>query len=51
MRLEKLPSLLEFFAYVYFFGGFLAGPAFNMKEYLSFVDGSLFKDVPFIYFI
>jgi len=46
MMLEKLPTPLEFFAYVYFFGGFLAGPAFNMKEYLEFVDGSLFKDAP-----
>jgi len=39
---KKLPSPLEFFAYVYFFLGFLAGPAFNYKEYSSFVDGTLF---------
>jgi hypothetical protein len=46
MHLKKLPSPLEFYGYVYFFCGFLAGPAFNMKEYQSFIDGSLFKDAP-----
>src|SRR4051812_42203946 len=45
MRLTRLPSLLEFFSYVYFFGGFLAGPAFNMKEYLDFMNGTLFASV------
>jgi len=46
MRIEKLPSLLEFYAYVYFFAGFLAGPALNFKEYLNFVDMSVFKTAP-----
>ena len=45
MHLKTLPSPLEFFAYVYFFCGFLAGPAVNMREYLNFIDGSLFNDV------
>jgi len=46
MNLKKLPSLLEFFGFVYFFGGFLAGPAFNMREYISFIDGTLFESAP-----
>jgi len=46
MHVKQLPNLLEFFAYVYFFPGFLAGPAFNYKEYISFIDGSMFKATP-----
>lgn len=46
MSFKKLPNLLEFFGYVYFFPGFLAGPAFNYKEYSDFIDGSLFSKAP-----
>lgn len=46
MNLKKLPNIFEFYGYVYFFGGFLAGPAFNCREYLEFIDGSLYKDAP-----
>jgi lysophospholipid acyltransferase len=46
MRVSQKPSLLEFYGYVYFFGGFLAGPAFNFKEYCSFIDLSVFKSAP-----
>jgi len=46
MHVTKLPSLLEYYAYVYFFAGLLAGPAFNLREYLEFVNGTLFKDTP-----
>jgi len=46
MLVDQVPSLLEYFGYVYFFGGFLAGPAFNYKEYANFIDGSLFKSAP-----
>lgn len=45
MSFKRLPNLLEFFGYVYFFPGFLAGPAFNYKEYSDFIDGSLFSKV------
>jgi len=34
------------FSWIYFFCGFLAGPALNMKEYLLFMDGSLYCDAP-----
>jgi len=46
MHVKQLPNLFEFIAYVYFFPGFLAGPAFNYKEYISFIDGSMFKATP-----
>ncbi len=42
-RIEKLPTLLEFYGYVYFFPGFLAGPAILISDYLSFINGSMFK--------
>ena len=42
--IEKLPSLLEFFGFVYFFPSFLAGPAIEIKDYLRFVDGTLIPE-------
>lgn len=40
--ISKVPSLLEYFGFIYFFGGFLAGPAIEIGEYLKFTDMSLF---------
>lgn len=40
--LDDLPSPLEFFGYVFFFPCFLAGPVFEMSDYLAFIDGSAF---------
>jgi lysophospholipid acyltransferase len=44
--LKKKPTLFEFYGYIYFFPSFLVGPVFNMKEYLDFIDMSLFETVP-----
>jgi hypothetical protein len=41
--LTKIPSLLEYFSYVFFFGGVLVGPCFEIKEYFDMIDGSLLK--------
>ncbi|KAL6066026.1 Lysophospholipid acyltransferase [Balamuthia mandrillaris] len=41
--IQKLPSLLEYFSYIFFFAGFLTGPCPEFKEYKDFVDRSLFK--------
>ena len=41
--LTKVPSLLEYFSYVFFFGGVLVGPCFEAKEYFDFIDGKLIK--------
>ncbi|KAF0701622.1 Aste57867_7950 [Aphanomyces stellatus] len=40
LSISKLPSVLEFFAYVYCFPTFLAGPAFEIREYLDVVNGT-----------
>jgi lysophospholipid acyltransferase len=42
----RLPTMLEFLGYVYFFPGFLAGPAILFSEYRAFVNGSMFKEFP-----
>jgi lysophospholipid acyltransferase len=41
-RLTKQASLLEFYGYVYFFTTFLAGPTVWMRDYLDFIDMTLF---------
>ncbi|UNI16250.1 Lysophospholipid acyltransferase [Purpureocillium takamizusanense] len=43
--LPHLPSALDFAAYVLFFPGLLAGPAFDYAEYRRWIDTSMF-DVP-----
>jgi hypothetical protein len=40
--ISELPSLLEFFGFVYCFPSFLAGPAVGIKEYLDVSNGSKF---------
>lgn len=41
--ITKIPNLLEYFSYVFFFGGVLCGPCFEAKEYFDFIDGALMK--------
>ena len=41
--LRTAPSLLEYLSYIWFYGGLLVGPCFEMKEYLDFTDLSLFR--------
>eukprot|EP00753_Platysulcus_tardus_P001830 PLAT11587.1.p3 GENE.PLAT11587.1~~PLAT11587.1.p3 ORF type:complete len:507 (-),score=269.42 PLAT11587.1:2069-3589(-) len=41
--LRKMPSLLEFLGFVYFFGAFHAGPAFEMSEYLAVTNLTAFN--------
>lgn len=43
---KRLPSLLEFIGYAFFFPSFLAGPTMEMSDYLAFIGGSMFKDCP-----
>ncbi|KAK2557363.1 Lysophospholipid acyltransferase 5 [Acropora cervicornis] len=35
------PTLLQMFGLSYFYGGFLVGPQFQIKEYVAFVEGTL----------
>lgn len=41
--IDDLPSLLEYFSWVYCFQNFFAGPAFEIREFLDAVDGSIYK--------
>ncbi|PRP74261.1 hypothetical protein PROFUN_12008 [Planoprotostelium fungivorum] len=43
-RITELPPLLEFFGFVYFFPGFLGGPAVEITEYQRFINYSMFED-------
>jgi D-alanyl-lipoteichoic acid acyltransferase DltB (MBOAT superfamily) len=50
--IKKLPSLLEYYGFVFFFAGFLTGPVSEYREYAEFTDRSMFaKEVrPIIYY-
>jgi hypothetical protein len=39
---QTMPSLLQYFGFVYGFTTFIAGPAFEYREYLDSVEGSKF---------
>ena len=41
--IESLPNPLQFFGYIYCFTCILAGPAFEYKDYLESIDGTVFK--------
>uniref|UniRef100_H2ZWS5 Lysophospholipid acyltransferase 5 n=1 Tax=Latimeria chalumnae TaxID=7897 RepID=H2ZWS5_LATCH len=43
--LDSVPSFLEVLGFSYFYGGFLVGPQFTMKSYLSLASGGM-TDVP-----
>ncbi|GMF46478.1 unnamed protein product [Phytophthora fragariaefolia] len=42
LAIHEIPSLLEFFGYIYSFTTFLAGPAFEIREYLDVTSGKKF---------
>lgn len=41
--IEELPSILEFFGYMYCFTCILAGPAFEYKDYVNSISGTVFE--------
>ncbi|RUS23259.1 membrane-bound O-acyltransferase domain-containing protein [Endogone sp. FLAS-F59071] len=41
-QVRTYPTLLSFLGWVFFFGGFLAGPAFEFSDYVNFIDSSVF---------
>eukprot|EP00128_Syssomonas_multiformis_P000227 Colp12_sorted_trinity150504_noHs@30298 len=41
--LTRMPSFLEYLGYTFFYGGILAGPPFECKDYLECIDGTAFK--------
>lgn len=42
--IEALPNPLEFFGYIFCFTCILAGPAFEYKDYVRAIDGTVFKN-------
>ncbi|KAJ1987950.1 Lysophospholipid acyltransferase [Dimargaris cristalligena] len=40
------PTLLEFLGYVFFFGSFFAGPAFEFRDYTDFISLEAFRRTP-----
>ncbi|CAH0516904.1 unnamed protein product [Peronospora belbahrii] len=43
LAIQEIPSLLAFYGYVYSFTTFLAGPAFEIREYLDVTTGKKFR--------
>jgi len=43
-RIVVLPSALEYFAFVFFFAGYLTGPFAGFNEYKTFTDRTMFKE-------
>jgi len=41
--IERTPSILEFYSYIFYWCTYLAGPFFEFNEYISFIDRSMFK--------
>jgi len=41
---DRLPNLLEYFSYIFYYGTILTGPAFPYKPYQQFIDKSLFEN-------
>ena len=41
--IPSMPSLLEYASFMLFFGGVVAGPAFEIREYLEFTDLTMFR--------
>lgn len=42
MRITKMPSLLEFFGYCFYFPGVLIGPSTRFTDYIAWSNGSLY---------
>eukprot|EP00003_Mantamonas_plastica_P006565 TRINITY_DN1538_c0_g1_i1.p2 TRINITY_DN1538_c0_g1~~TRINITY_DN1538_c0_g1_i1.p2 ORF type:complete len:458 (+),score=121.13 TRINITY_DN1538_c0_g1_i1:636-2009(+) len=40
--IKEMPSLLEFYSFIYFFGTYMAGPAVDIKDYLDYINGDMF---------
>ncbi|KAI8051194.1 MBOAT, membrane-bound O-acyltransferase family-domain-containing protein [Syncephalis plumigaleata] len=42
-RITEMPSLLEYYGYVFYFGSFLVGPALEFMDYRNFCTMEVFK--------
>eukprot|EP01130_Rhizamoeba_saxonica_P012391 TRINITY_DN5212_c0_g1_i1.p1 TRINITY_DN5212_c0_g1~~TRINITY_DN5212_c0_g1_i1.p1 ORF type:complete len:478 (-),score=70.76 TRINITY_DN5212_c0_g1_i1:44-1477(-) len=44
MKMVRNPEQLEFWSYIFYFGGLLGGPAFQIREYIEFTDMTMFRN-------
>ncbi|KAI9295695.1 MBOAT-domain-containing protein [Neoconidiobolus thromboides FSU 785] len=44
-RIQRLPSFIDFLGYVFYFGGFFVGPAFDYFDYQQFLRAEYFNKV------
>ncbi|GAM22032.1 hypothetical protein SAMD00019534_052070 [Acytostelium subglobosum LB1] len=42
--IKKIPTLLEFYGFVYYFPTFLAGPTIEIGDYLRYTSGEMFSE-------
>ncbi|KAI8643651.1 MBOAT, membrane-bound O-acyltransferase family-domain-containing protein [Parasitella parasitica] len=42
MKVERYPTLLEFYGWMFFFGGFLVGPTSEFMDYMRFISMQMF---------
>lgn len=43
MKVDRYPTLIEFFGWMFFFGGFLVGPTSEFMDYMRFTTMEMFK--------
>lgn len=43
MKVNRYPTLVEFFGWMFFFGGFLVGPTSEFMDYMRFVTMDMFR--------
>lgn len=44
--IREQPNIIEFFAWTYFAPGLLAGPAIEYADYMNYMTGKMFENVP-----
>jgi len=45
-KITHFPSMLEYFSFVFYFGGVIVGPAYEFVDFKKFHDGSFYEDCP-----
>ncbi|EFC37843.1 predicted protein [Naegleria gruberi] len=47
-RMERMPGLLEYFSYMFFFPSILTGPIYEISDYLRMIYGEFDEDISFL---
>merc|ERR1711968_198365 len=43
LAIKSLPNILEYFSFIFFYGGFVSGPAFEFMDYKRFIERTAFS--------